>query len=175
MATFGRRRTAKFGIIHAGGEREIAVGEAGSARQQDVALAKVDAGGADVTSRDRCLRDGDAAALDDGIFLDDDGVGGIRDHAAGENPHRFARANRLFERAAGRDLADHLEPRRDVGGIGRSHRIAVHRRHRLRRLGAQRRDVARQHAMMRRVERDHFLGQRVGALQDRGQRVGNRH
>ena len=63
----------------------------------------------------------------------------------------------------------------DLRRIGRAHRIAVHRRHRLRRLGAQRRDVARQHAVMRRIERDHFLGQRLGARENRGKRVGNRH
>ena len=61
------------------------------------------------------------------------------------------------------------------GGVGRAHRIAVHRRHRLRRLGAQRRNVARQHAVIGGVQRDHFLGQRLGAREDRGKRVGNRH
>jgi len=114
-------------------------------------------------------------AFNHGIFLDDDGVGGIRDHAAGEDPHCLAHTNRLFERAARRDLADHLEPRRRVRGVGRSYRIAVHRRHRQRRLGAQRRDVARQHAMVCRVERDHFFGQRFGACENRRQRLSNRH
>ena len=60
-------------------------------------------------------------------------------------------------------------------GVGRAHRIAVHRRHRLRRLGAQRRDVARQHAVMGGIERDHFLGQRLGARENGGKCVGNRH
>ena len=65
----------------------------------------------------------------------DDGVGASRDHPTGENPHRFALTDGLFERAAGRDLADHPEPRRDINCVGRSHRITVHRRHRLWRLG----------------------------------------
>ena len=80
--------------------------------QQHVALAKVDAGGADMPSRPRGLGDGDAAAIDHGIFLDHDGVGAVGDHAAGKDPHRLAGAKRLVERPAGRDLADHLEPRR---------------------------------------------------------------
>jgi hypothetical protein len=37
----------------------------------------------------------------------------------------------------------------------------------LRRLGAQRRKVAREHAMVGRVERDHFLGQRFGPRENR--------
>ena len=100
---------------------------------------------------DRRLGDGDAAAVDHGVFLDHDGVGALGDHAAGKDPHRLARADRLFERPSGRDLADHLEPRRACGGVGGAHRIAVHRRHRLRRLGAQGRDVARQHAVVARA------------------------
>ncbi len=110
-----------------------------------------------------------------GVFLDHDGVGAIGNHAAGEDPHRLAGADRPVERPAGRDLADHLEPGAGLRGIGRAHRIAVHRRHRLRRLGAQRRDVARQHAVVGRIERDHFLGQRLGAGENGGKRVGNRH
>ena len=80
-----------------------------------------------------------------------------------------------LERPSRRDLADHLQPRRQFGGIGRAHRIAVHRRHRLRRLRPPRRDVAREHAVIGGIERDHFFGQRVGAGEDRGKRIGNRH
>ena len=120
-----------------------------------------------MASGDRRLGDGDAATVGHGVFLDDNGVSGVGDHAAGKDPHRFAAPNRLFERAARRDLADHLEPCAEARGVGRSHGIAVHRRHRLRRLGAQRRDIARQHAMVGRVERDHFLGQRLGARENR--------
>ena len=81
----------------------------------------------------------------------------------------------LVERPAGRDLADHLETRSGGRRIRRAHRIAVHRRHRLRRLGAQRRNVARQHAVKGRVQRDHFLGQRLGARENGCKRLGNRH
>ena len=145
------------------------------AREQHVALAEIDAGGTDMPPRNGGFRDGDVVAIDASVFLDDDGIGAVRDHAAGEDPHRFAGADLALERAAGRDLADHLQPRGEIGGIGRAHRIAVHRRHRLRRLRSPRRDVARQHAMIGSVERDHFLGQRIGAGKDRGKRIGNRH
>ena len=86
----GRRRTGKPGIVHAGGQRQIAVGEAATACQQHIALAKVDAGGADMPARPRGFGDGDAAAVGHGIFLDHDGVGAVGDHAAGEDPHRLA-------------------------------------------------------------------------------------
>ena len=75
----------------------------------------------------------------------------------GEAARIFTGADGFVERPAGRDLANHFELRRRARGIGGAHRIAVHRRHRLRRLGAQGGEVARQHPVVRRVKRDHFL------------------
>ena len=121
------------------------------------------------------LGDADVIAVDCRVFLDDDGVGAVGNDAAGENPHRFAAAYLPLERAAGGDLADHLEPCGEIGGVGRAHGIAVHRRHRLRRLGTPRGEIARQHPMPGRIERDHFLGQGLCAGKDRGSRIGNRH
>ena len=72
------------------------------------------------------------------------------------------------ERPSRRDLADHLEAGANLGGIGSPHRIAVHRRHRLRRLGAQRPEVARQHAAVAGIERDHFFRQRLGTGENGG-------
>ena len=66
----------------------------------------------------RGFRDGDTAILNDGIFLDDDGVGAFGDHATGENPDSLALADGPFERTAGGDLADHLEPRRHGRRVG---------------------------------------------------------
>jgi hypothetical protein len=99
----------------------------------------------------------------------------LRDHAASKNPQGFAGAERAVERAAGGDLADHLQARTRRSRIDRSHRIAIHRRHRLRRLGAQRRDVARQHPVPGGIERDQFFGQWLGARENRFERIGNRH
>ena len=121
------------------------------------------------------FRDGDMIAIDSGVFLDDDGIGAIRDHAAGEDPHRFASADLALERAAGRNLADHLQPRGEVGGIRRAHRIAVHRRHRLRRLRPPCRNVMCQRTMIGGIERHHLLWQRFGAGKDRSKRIGDRH
>ncbi len=162
-------------MVHAGGERQVAVGEADPAGQQHVALAKVDAGGADMPAEPCGLGDGDVAAVRHGIFLDHDGVGALGDHAAGEDPHRLACANRLVERPAGRDLANHRKTRPGEGRIRRAHRIAVHRRHRLRRLGTQCRDIARQHPVIGRIQRDHFFRQRLSSCKDGGKRISNRH
>ena len=126
-------------------------------------------------ARPRGLGDGDATTIGHGILLDHDGVGAVGDHAAGEDPHRLAGAQRLAERPAGRDLADHLQTRPRGRGIRRTDRIAVHRRHRLWRLGAQGRHVARQHAVKGCVQRGHFLRQRLGARENGCKRLGNRH
>ena len=68
----------KLRIVHAGGERQIAVGEAAPAREQHVALAEIDAGRADVPPRNGGFGDGDVIAVDAGVFLDDDGIGARR-------------------------------------------------------------------------------------------------
>ena len=49
------------------------------------------------------------------------------------------------------------------GGISRTHRIAIHRRHRQRRLRPPRGDVAREDAMMGGIKGHHFFGQRFSA------------
>ena len=165
----------KLRIVHAGGKRQITVGEAAAALEQHVALAEIDAGGPDMPPGNGGFRDGDMIAVDAGVFLDDDGIGALGDDAPGENARRLARANRTAERPSRRDLADHLQPRLKISCVGRAHSIAVHRRHRLRRLRPPCRDVARQHAMKGIVERDHFLGQGDRAGKDRSKRIGDRH
>ena len=162
-------------MVHGGGQRDRAVAEPASGRQQKVTLAEIDAGGADVPPGYRLLGDGDVIAVDGRVFLDDDGVGAVGDHAAGKNPHRFAGADGTPERPAGRDFADHLQSRGEVGGVGCAHRIAVHRRHRLRRLRPPRSDVAREDAVIGGVKRDRLFGHGLRARKDRGKRIGNRH
>ena len=162
-ATFGRRRTGKFGIVHGGREREIAVAQLVAGLEQDVALPKINAGAADVASGDRRFGDGNAVALDDGVFLNDHGVGPVRNDAAGKDAHRFARVDDAIEGPAGRDLTNDLEPGSGTGSIRCTHRIAVHGRHRLGRLGAERREVARQDPLVSRIQRDHLFGHRIGA------------
>ena len=105
------RSVARGDRAHAGGKRQIAIGEAASAGKQHIALMKIDAGRADVPSRRGCFRDGDVIAIHRRIFLNDDGVGAVGDHAAGEDARRFTCAHRAAERPPRRDLADHLQPR----------------------------------------------------------------
>ena len=128
--------------------------------QQHVALAKIDAGGADVLSGGGGFLEDDMLAVAFGVFLDHDGIGAVRHHAAGENPQSLAGLQRPRERPSRGDLADHMQPRRNRRDIGGAHRIAVHRRHRDRWLGAARGKVACQHPAMGVVKTDHFFRQR---------------
>ncbi len=162
-------------MIHPGSEREVALGDTASLAQEHVTLAEIDAGGADVPTGDRGFLDHDPLAGGDRVLLDHDGVRATGNDAAGEDPYGLAGADRPGERSARRDFADHGEFRIDRRGIGRAHRVAVHRRHRLRRLRAPRRDVTREHAMVGLVEGDHFFRQRLCTRQHRSKRVGNRH
>ena len=143
--------------------------------QQHVALGEVDARGADVPPRNGGFLDRDALAVRDRVLLDHDRISAIGNDAAGEDPHGLAGADRSCKRPARRDLADQGERGIDLRRIDRAHRIAVHCRHRLRRLRAPRRDIAREHAVEGCVERDHLFRQRLCARQHRSERVGNRH
>ena len=145
------------------------------ADKQHVAFAKIDPGDADIAAGACGFRDGDGIAVDDRVFLDHDGIGAIGNHAAGEDARGLARTDRAIERPARRDLADHLQPCLRPRSVGGAHRIAVHRRHRLRRLRAPGGDIARQHAMMRGLQRHHLLRHRLAAFKDRGKGVGNGH
>ncbi|MGY2885657.1 hypothetical protein ACVIHI_002771 [Bradyrhizobium sp. USDA 4524] len=100
----------KFRIVHGGRQRQRAVGQAAAAGEQHLALTEVDPSRADVPPDAGGLRDRDVVAVDGGVLLDDHRVGAIGDHAAGEDPHRLAGADRPLERPAGGDFADHLEP-----------------------------------------------------------------
>jgi len=128
-----------------------------------------------VPTGDGGFLDRDALALGDRVLLDHDGVRASGNDAAGEDSHRFAGADYSRERPARRDLADHGELCVDLGRISRAHGVTVHRRHRLRRLGTPRRDVAREHVVVGFVEWNHLFRQRLHAGQHRGERVRNRH
>ena len=89
-------------VVHGGGEREIAVGKLLAGRQQHVAFTKIDAGAADMAARDRGFSDGNTVALDDRVFLNDDGIGTLGNDAAGKNAHGLAGAHELDRKAAPR-------------------------------------------------------------------------
>ena len=105
------------------------------------------------------------------VLLDDDGVGAGRHHAAGEDARGLSGADLAVERPARRDLADQLQRRRHLRDIGGAHRIAVHRRHVGRRLGAQRRDIGGQHAAFGFDQRRVLARQRLDAIEHAGERV----
>ena len=76
--------------------------------QQYVALPEVDAGAADMASRDRRFGGGNPIAFDDGVFLNDHGVGPVGNDAAGKDARRFARSDDTIEGPPGRDLTNYL-------------------------------------------------------------------
>ena len=70
---------------------------------------------------------------------------------------------------------DDVEPRARFGGVLRAHGIAVHCRHRLGWLSAERPHIACQNAVVGGIECDHLLGQRLAPCENGGNRIGNRH
>src|SRR3954469_24428424 len=82
---FRTPENAKVRMVHPGGEREVALGETTSLAQEHVALAEIDACGADVPSGDRGFLDRDARAGGDRVLLDHDGVRAKGNDAAGED------------------------------------------------------------------------------------------
>ncbi len=115
------------GEAEAGGRQPCAGGN------QQLPGREVAAGGADIAGRAGRGDDSDpvAVALDD--LLDDDSAGALRNDAAGRDPHRRTRSDAAAERSAGGGLADHAEARA-CHCLRFAHGIAVHGRHRVRRL-----------------------------------------
>jgi hypothetical protein len=91
-------------------------------------------------------RHGHHIAVAGRVLLNDDGVGAVGDHAAGKDARRLTLADGARERPSGRDLADDGEPGRGLRDVFGPRRVAVHRRHRRRRLCPARRKVGREHA-----------------------------
>ena len=109
----------------------------------------------------RHFADGDDAAIGTGIFLQNDGIGALRNDTAGEDAHRLPRVNGAAERMTGRRTADHAQTRRHHGRIGGAQRVTVHCRNREGRLVEAGNRIVRQNAVERSGERDAFgLGRR---------------
>ena len=123
-------------MVHAGSERKIAYGEPMPGRKERVAQLEIEPLRADVAAACARLLDLDPIAVAPRVFLDHDGVGALRQHAAGENARRLAGADRPRKRPAGGDLADYSQMRRDTRHVVGAHGIAVHGRYIGRRLGA---------------------------------------
>ena len=142
----GRRVHRHGGVVHGAGEREVARGQATALGDERGAGLEIEPLGADVAALGLRPLDGDDIAVARGDLLDHHGVGAARHHAAGEDARRLAGPDLAIERPPRRDLADDGETRRRRRHIGGAHRIAVHGGDIGRRLGAQRREIGREHA-----------------------------
>ncbi len=123
----------------------------------------------------RGFLDRDLVAVAFGQLLDHDGVGAIGHHAAGEDTRGLSGADRAVERMACRDFADQRQRHRRLRDIFGAHRVAVHRRDRVRRLRAQGGHVGGQHTAARFVQGDILRRQRRRIGQHAGESFGNRH
>ncbi len=157
-----------FRVIHGGGERQVAGGNAPPSIEQDLALREVQALLAHILAK-LDGGQGDLVAFGFGVLLRDHGVGAGGQQRAGENARGLAGLEAAVERAAGGGGADQLE-RRGLGEIGGARRVAVHGRQIGRRLGAAGRQRFGQHAAVRFTDRDFFRGQRHRAVEHALQR-----
>ena len=95
-------------MVHARRQSQIAITQATSRRQQHIALAKVETGTSNMPPSHRRLGDAQITVRQHCVLLNDNGVGSVRDDAAGEDPDRLTATNSAIERAAGGDLTDDL-------------------------------------------------------------------
>ena len=141
-------------------QRHIAWGETPSGTNESLAVAEIESRRAQVFVRRNGSRDHDAVAVAPHVFLNNDRVGAFGHGRAGEDPRRLARPERSAEGAPGGGFADDGQCGGNNGSVRRTKRIAIHRRIGEGRLGAQREDVAGEHAAMRIMERDPLLFER---------------
>ncbi len=150
----------EINVIGRGRQRDVARREAPPRRNKDLALAKVQSRGTDVVARGHDCRELDAVAVAAHVFLYDDCIGAFGHRRAGKNPRRLARPDDAVESPPRGGFADDGQPRGKNGGVRRAQRETVHRRIGERRLGAQRDEIARQHAAMRGFWGDALLSKR---------------
>ena len=163
-------------MVGGGGQRDVAGGQPTAGGQKDFAFDKITAAPTDVISRrDRRVDDyGVAVALSD--LLHRHRIGALGQRRAGEDARRLAGLEAAGERAAGRGFADDGQTRLRACRVGRTQRVAVHRRIGERRLDAARSDVARQCAAKGLGERNELFVERVrNAGEHPRQRLLDRH
>ena len=108
-------------MVGRGGQADVAGAEAPCRRRPGVAGGENPAAGAaDVAAGGGGLAHPDLVAVAVRVLLQQDGVGAVRDQAAGEQPHRLAGADRAGERMAGRGAADHGPARPSAPSAARS-------------------------------------------------------
>ena len=120
------------------------------------------------------LLDFDAITVALGVFLDNDGVGALRHHAASKDARRFAALKLPRERPAGGDLADDLQLHRRVDHVGGANGVAVHGGNVGWRLRAPRRERIGKDAPLGVAKRNLFSPQRGGLGEHAVERLGYR-
>jgi hypothetical protein len=128
-------------MVHGGGERDVAAGEAAAFGEAHFAFAEIEPGRAHIATALGRGIDHDRVAIARRVLLDHDGVASCGQDAAGENARGFAGIDAAGEWPPRRDLADQLEPRGRARHVLGAHRIAVHGGDIFRRLRAERAEV----------------------------------
>ena len=113
-------------MVHGRRQPDIAPGEHGTGLQQDVALLEIEARRAHEAAHGGCFLHGDGVAVDVGVFLDDDGVGAVRQRRAGKDTHCLAGTDGAVKAAARRRLTDTGQGCRGAGDISGAHGVTVH-------------------------------------------------
>ena len=155
IATRARRRTGSMSVVRRRGQRDVARREAPAGGDQGLALR-----GSRGPPRAGCRpaarggREPDPVALALHVLLNDDRVGALGHRRAGEDAHRLPGPTTPSNARPAADSPITSGQGRLGRRIGGAQRIAVHGGIGERRLGAQRRDVAREHAAVGGFERE---------------------
>ncbi len=123
-----------FTVAGRGQEAEVAGGQHLSLGDERLALAEVQARAPDEPALGSRLADEDLAILLLGVLLQGDDVGPVRNRGAGEDAHAGAGLHRPWEVGARPGLSDLPQAQRKLADVLGPQRIAVHGRHRDRRM-----------------------------------------
>lgn len=166
----GPRLRSAEDFCHAGrGERSQLRGpEAETGLGHDLAGADVPATRANVCTGIERLADVDFVVTFDNILERDDGIGSVRDRAAGRDRHRLAATQLTLGRTPGCDAPSHGQGSR---GVRRADGETVHRRVCEGRQVDERNRLLRQHAARCPLERDALRRQRTDALENQALRL----
>src|SRR5579872_2657818 len=112
-------------MVSGGGQADVAGGEAAGGGDHGIARGEVLAGATDVAAGGDGFVDLDVGAGGGGVFLEQDGIGALRDDAAGEQANCLAGPDGAVERMAGGGAADDFQ-RRVQGAVSGAECVAVH-------------------------------------------------
>ncbi len=141
-------------------------------RQQHVTGGKILPGTTNMPAHGRRFGNSHPIAIAVGVFLDHNPIGAVRQHAAGKQPQRLARAQHPNPGMPGRRRADHTKPRAQRR-IACPHGVAIHRRYVAWRLGQAGMHRGGGHPVPGLGERDDFGGGGVECGEDAGAGFGD--